>query len=112
MSVGMSNASLFSCRNYILPQDLIGFLPADKVDNAFEMLDMDGDGKVSLQDIRDAVLQLYKVCFLSSTLHAGLARLQNYFLPLFSLLCQLKDRKVLVLSSSQHYSEWHSSNDI
>ena len=52
----------FAYRNYILPQDLIGFLPADKVDNAFEMLDVDGDGKVSLQDIRDAVLQLYKVC--------------------------------------------------
>ena len=51
----------FGSRNYILPQDLVGFLPADKIDNAFEMLDVDGDGKVSLQDIRDAVLQLYKV---------------------------------------------------
>ena len=49
------------CRTYILPQDLVGFLPAEKVDHAFEMLDVDGDGKVSLQDIRDAVIQIYKV---------------------------------------------------
>ena len=48
-------------RNYILPQDLVSFLPADKIDHAFETLDMDGDGRVSLQDIRDAVVQIYKV---------------------------------------------------
>lgn len=48
-------------RNYILQEDLDFFLPAHKAAKAFEVLDIDQDGKVSLHDIRDAILQIYKV---------------------------------------------------
>ena len=48
-------------RNYILVDDLEYFLPRAKAVKAFEMLDVDCDGQVSLHDIRDAVLQIYRV---------------------------------------------------
>ncbi|KAK9815600.1 hypothetical protein WJX72_006571 [[Myrmecia] bisecta] len=47
-------------RNYIMPEDLEHFLPPKKAQQAFEMLDIDGDGQVSLHDIRDAVIQIYQ----------------------------------------------------
>lgn len=53
------------CRNYVLPEDLDYFLPAEKAAKAFELLDVDSDGRVTLHDIRDAVLNVYKVRWLS-----------------------------------------------
>ena len=44
----------------MLPEDLEYFLPAVKAAKAFELLDVDADGKVTLHDIRDAVLNVYK----------------------------------------------------
>lgn len=52
-----------TCRNYILQEDIEYFLPPKKAAKAFELLDKDQDGRVSLHDIRDAILQIYKVCF-------------------------------------------------
>ena len=48
-------------RNYILVDDLEFFMPRVKAQKAFEMLDVDCDGQVSLHDIRDAVLNIYRV---------------------------------------------------
>ena len=45
----------------MLPEDLEYFLPTQKAAKAFEMLDVDADGKVTLHDIRDAVLNVYRV---------------------------------------------------
>ncbi|KAK9823582.1 hypothetical protein WJX72_003976 [[Myrmecia] bisecta] len=47
-------------RNYIVFEDLVYFLPAEKAAQALKVLDVDGDGKISLPDIRDAVIQIYK----------------------------------------------------
>lgn len=46
-------------RNYVLPEDLEYFLPAHKAAKAFDLLDVDSDGRVTLHDIRDAVLNVY-----------------------------------------------------
>ena len=48
------------CRNYIVFEDLLCFLPADKALTALKTLDGDGDGKVSPAEMRDAVLTIYK----------------------------------------------------
>ena len=44
----------------MLLEDLCCFLPADKAQAAFSLLDIDGDGKISLDDMRDAVISIYK----------------------------------------------------
>ena len=44
-----------------MQEDLDYFLPPHKAAKAFEILDRDQDGRVSLHDIRDAILQIYKV---------------------------------------------------
>jgi hypothetical protein len=41
-------------------EDLEWFLPVDKAAAAMKVLDVDGDGKVSLSDIRDAVVGIYR----------------------------------------------------
>lgn len=40
--------------------DLKHFLPSDKAAAALKLLDADADGKISLHDMRDAVLHIYK----------------------------------------------------
>ena len=57
-------------RNYILQEDLDYFLPPHKAARAFEVLDVDQDGKVSLHDIRDAILQIYQVSLLPALPHS------------------------------------------
>lgn len=47
-------------RNYIIKEDLEHFLSAKKAARAFEMLDVDHDGKVTLHNTRDAVIQVYQ----------------------------------------------------
>ena len=44
-------------RDHVKVADLEAFLPADKAAAALASLDLDRDGVVSLQDMRDAVLQ-------------------------------------------------------
>ena len=44
-----------------MQEDLDYFLQPHKAAKAFEILDRDQDGRVSLHDIRDAILQIYKV---------------------------------------------------
>ena len=39
--------------------DLEQLLPKEKAAKALKVLDVDGDGKVSLHDMRDAVIQIY-----------------------------------------------------
>lgn len=48
-------------RDHITLEDLKHFLPTEKAVAALKVLDADADGKVSLHDMRDAVLQIYKV---------------------------------------------------
>ena len=55
------------CRTYILPEDLEHFLEPEKAQQAFDILDVDGDGQVTLHNIRDAVVSIYQVCSPSSS---------------------------------------------
>ena len=48
------------CRDFVLLEDLCCFLPEDKARAALSTLDCDGDGKISLDDMRDAVISIYK----------------------------------------------------
>ena len=41
-------------------EDLEAFLSPDQAQEAFSMLDSNGDGKLVLADIRDAVIKIYK----------------------------------------------------
>ena len=41
-------------------EDLEAFLSPDQAQEAFNMLDNNGDGKLVLADIRDAVIKIYK----------------------------------------------------
>ncbi len=41
-------------------EDLEAFLSPEKAQEAFDMLDNNGDGKLVLADIRDAVIKIYK----------------------------------------------------
>jgi len=45
-SPDFSTLKLLQSRNYIIKEDLEHFLPAKKAAKAFEMLDVDSDGKV------------------------------------------------------------------
>ena len=47
------------CRNFIVPMDLEFFMPPEKIAQALKVLDVDGDGKISLADMRDAVIQVH-----------------------------------------------------
>ncbi|KAL0029403.1 hypothetical protein WJX77_004930 [Trebouxia sp. C0004] len=47
-------------RTYILPEDLEHFLEPGKAQQAFDILDVDGDGQVTLHNIRDAVVNVYQ----------------------------------------------------
>ena len=49
------------CRTYILAEDLEHFLEPEKAQQAFDILDVDGDGQVTLHNIRDAVVSIYQV---------------------------------------------------
>lgn len=46
-----------SCRDHVTQEDLEAFLSPDKARAALDSLDLDKDGHISLQDMRDAVLQ-------------------------------------------------------
>lgn len=41
-------------------EDLEAFLTPEQAQEAFDMLDNNGDGKLVLADIRDAVIKIYK----------------------------------------------------
>ena len=59
-SLDLSDVSLAWCREVVLLEDLCCFLPAVKAQAAFTLFDVDGDGKISLDDMRDAVISIYK----------------------------------------------------
>lgn len=48
------------CRNHIVMEDLEAFLTPEQAREAFDILDNNGDGKLVLADIRDAVIKIYK----------------------------------------------------
>ena len=47
-------------RQHILPPDLEDFLPKGEAREAFAALDVDGDGKISTADIRQAVQGIFQ----------------------------------------------------
>ncbi|KAK9829569.1 hypothetical protein WJX72_006541 [[Myrmecia] bisecta] len=47
-------------RNHVVKEDFHPFLSKDRIDEAFETLDLDKDGKISLGDMRDSVLKIYQ----------------------------------------------------
>ena len=56
------NIKPFFDRNYILPEDLEHFYMTPKeAQEAFEMLDISGDGQITLKEIRDSIVTIYKV---------------------------------------------------
>lgn len=57
------------CRTYIMPEDLEHFLEPEKAQQAFDVLDVDGDGQVTLHNIRDAVVNIYQVLGCWDCLH-------------------------------------------
>ena len=59
-SLGSEHSLHACCRNFILQDDIEHFLPPEAAKLCFESLDMDGDGKVSLHDMREAVLKIYQ----------------------------------------------------
>lgn len=42
-----------------MPMDLEFFMPPEKIPQALKVLDVDNDGKISLPDMRDAVIQVH-----------------------------------------------------
>ena len=49
-------------RNYLLPEDLEQFYGDPKeAQEAFELLDISGDGQITLKEIRDVIVNMYKV---------------------------------------------------
>lgn len=54
------NIKPYFTRNHIIMEDLEAFLSPEKAQEAFDMLDNNGDGKLVLADIRDAVIKIYK----------------------------------------------------
>lgn len=53
-------AAAARCREHLTLADLEHFLPSDKAATALKVLDADADGQISLHDMRDSVLQIYK----------------------------------------------------
>lgn len=51
---------LTASRNYVTLEDLRHFLPAVKAEAALKVMDANADGRISLQDMRDAVTLIYK----------------------------------------------------
>ena len=51
-----------------MAEDLEHFLEPEKAQQAFDILDVDGDGQVTLHNIRDAVVTIYQVCALCCAL--------------------------------------------
>ena len=49
------------CRDHVIQEDLRWFLPKKKIRPAFEMLDTNHDGKVTLRDCRTAVTEVAQV---------------------------------------------------
>lgn len=54
------------CRQYISLEDLQFFLPVDQAKRARFVLDTDADGRISLTDIENAVIQVLFLSFLTS----------------------------------------------
>ena len=56
------NIKPFFDRTYILPEDLEHFYMTPKeAQEAFEMLDISGDGQITLAEIRDSIVTIYRV---------------------------------------------------
>ena len=78
------NIKPFFDRTYILPEDLEHFYMTPKeAQEAFEMLDISGDGQITLAEIRDSIVSIYRVsrqhlCLqLHSFQHETLRRVQE-----------------------------------
>lgn len=59
-AVTITTHFLVWCRNHIIMEDLEAFLSPEQAREAFDLLDNNGDGKLVLADIRDAVIKIYK----------------------------------------------------
>ena len=74
-------------RDHITLQDLECFLPPEKAANALSVLDIDGDGKISMADMRDAVVSIYhERTNLASTLKVQCAKASCIYICTFRVL--------------------------
>lgn len=73
----MIKRAVLVCRTYILAEDLEHFLEPEKAQQAFDILDVDGDGQVTLHNIRDAVVSIYQVTLSAAK---GLAAQRTFYL--------------------------------
>jgi len=56
-----------SCRNYLVPEDFMGFLPDKKAREAFGYMDDNGSGRVGQAELLNAVVQIFR-CSRADTL--------------------------------------------
>lgn len=82
-SQSLCMTGLLFCRTYILPEDLEHFLEPEKAQQAFDILDVDGDGQVTLHNIRDAVVTIYQVrkALVHASLMTHTSTLAMFLLP-------------------------------
>ncbi len=49
------------CRSFILPSDVLPFLPdPEEAAAGFRMLDVNGDGRVTISEMREVIAKIYK----------------------------------------------------
>ena len=48
------------CRNYLVPDDFLGFLPPDKAAAAFHYIDDNDSGRVAQSELLNAVVQIFR----------------------------------------------------
>jgi hypothetical protein len=51
---------MLSCRNYLVPDDFLGFLPPDKAAAAFHYIDDNDSGRVAQSELLNAVVQIFR----------------------------------------------------
>jgi hypothetical protein len=51
---------MLPCRNYLEPDDFLGFLPPDKAAAAFHYIDDNDSGRVAQSELLNAVVQIFR----------------------------------------------------
>ena len=56
----VAHACVPTCRNHIERDDLEAFLPPEQAEEAFRMLDQDGNGRLTLSEVRAAITNIFR----------------------------------------------------